>query len=376
MKYENVIGQNEGKTRLQNLILENRVPHALLLKGPPGCGALPLAITFAGHLLCTQKTEKGACETCSACLQVNKLTHPDLHLVYPIALSKEIRTSEYWIKKFREVYLENPYLDLEIWFSSIRSENKQPIIAVDEAADILRKLSYTSFEGQYKVMVIWLPEKMNNDAANKILKVLEEPTDNTVFLMVSEQPDKLLSTILSRVQQTQLAKLSHEEVSLALQNLKHIEKDKAEQTAYLADGNLTEALQLLNENEEEFNLMAHFQSFMRLAFSFDYAKIAPWVDNNASFGREIHKQFFQYGLEMFRDCLMYNYGNRDLVRLNGKERDFLEKFAPFVNQTNYEKLIEEFNSNYYYIERNANPKILFMDLFIKCNALISPSRKN
>ncbi len=223
---------------------------------------------------------------------------------------------------------------------------------------------------------MWLPEKMNTEAANKILKVLEEPTDSTIFLLVSHQPDQLLPTILSRVQNIPLAKLSNEDVSRSLQSKFGKTAEEAGQIAMLADGNFNEALRMLEEDEEGHNLMQHFQTFMRLAFSFDFPKVLAWVDENAVLGRERQKRFFQYGLEVFRDCLMYNYGNRDLVRLNGSERSFLEKFAPFVNQNNYEKLIEEFNSNYYYIERNANPKILFLDLIIKCNALIVPAKRS
>ncbi|MBL7901967.1 MAG: DNA polymerase III subunit delta' [Bacteroidia bacterium] len=376
MNYSNVIGQADSKIRLQNMVEENRVPHALLFKGPEGCGNLPLAIAFATHLLCKQKTPQGACGTCSSCVQSNKLTHPDLHLVFPIVLSKDVRNSDYWVKEFRAAFLKNPYLNLEDWFIEISAENKQPVIGTDEAADILRKLSYTSFEGQYKILLMWLPEKMNAEAANKILKVLEEPSDNTIFILVSHQPDQLLSTILSRVQQVPLVKLRNEEIASALQTAHGKTKEEAEQMALLADGNFNEALRMLEEDTLGDDLTSHFQNFMRLAFSFDFAKVQAWVEENASLGREKQKRFFQYGLEVFRDCLMYNYGNRDLVRLSGSERSFLEKFAPFVNQKNYEKLIEEFNSNYYYIERNANPKILFMDLFIKCNALIAPPKRS
>lgn len=376
MNYSKVIGQTETKIRLLKLVEENRVPHALLLNGPEGCGNLALSLAFATHLLCKNKTAEGPCGTCSACVQSNKLTHPDLHLVFPIALIGEIRKSEYWVKEFRAACINNPYLNLEDWFNEISAENKQPLIGTEEAADIIRKLSYTSFEGQFKILLMWLPEKMNGDASNKILKVLEEPSDNTIFLLVSNQPDQLLSTILSRVQQVSLAKLSSDEIAQHLQTAHAKSKLEAEQIALLADGNFNEALKMLDEDTLGEELISHFQNFMRLAFSFDFAKVQSWVEDNAGLGREKHKRFFQYGLEVFRDCLMYNYGNRDLVRLSGSEKSFLEKFAPFVNQKNYERLIEEFNSNYYYIERNANPKILFLDLIIKCNALIAPPKRS
>ncbi len=376
VNYTGVIGQIESKNRLQKMVEENRVPHALLFTGPEGSGNLPLAMTFANHLLCKQKTPDGACGKCPSCLQLEKLTHPDLHLVYPIALSAAIQTSEYWIAKFRKTYISNPYLNIEEWFDEIGAPNKQPTIGVSEVGDILRKLSYTSYEGQYKIILIWLPEKMNTEAANKMLKVLEEPSDDTIFLLASDQPDQLLTTIISRVQQIPLTKLTNDEIVSELHSNKGIPKEQAEQIARLADGNFNEALRLSAIDEMGENLTSRFQDFMRLAFNFDFPKILIWIDEIAVLGRENHKRFLHYGLEVFRDCLMYNYGNRDLIRLNEKEKGFLEKFAPFVNQKNYERLIEEFNQNYYYIQRNANAKILFMDLMIKCNALIAPARKN
>ncbi|HQQ95179.1 MAG TPA: DNA polymerase III subunit delta' [Bacteroidia bacterium] len=375
MNYDQVLGQHEVKSRLRNLIMRNRVPHALLFSGPHGCGALPMALAFASHLLCAERLGSGPCGTCSACIKTGKLTHPDLHLVFPIGLSKEIRTSEVHLKKFREMVLDNPYLDLEDWFSSISSGNKQPVIATDEAASIVKTLSYTSFEGRHKVLIMWMAEKMNSEASNKILKILEEPSEDTVFILVSEQADQLLPTILSRVQQIPFTRLSTGEIANALVQNHALDERRAEEIAFLSNGDYSEALHLIRNTEEEFNLHSHFQSFMRLAFSFDYIKIHDWVENNAKMGREAQKQFFQYGLEMFRDCLMHNYGQSSLVRLAGDEKQFLEKFAPFIHKGNYERLIEEFNNSYYHIERNANPKILFSDLFVKVNTLIVPPKK-
>ena len=375
MNYNQVIGQKECKTRLFHLVTENRIPHAMLFTGPQGCGNLPMAFAFAGHLLCSKKLPEGPCGECSACKKTAKLIHPDLHIVFPIALNTEIRTSEFHIKKFREKFLENPYLSLDDWFSEISAENKLPVIGSDEVADILKKLSYTSYEGAYKILIMWLPEKLNDSASNKILKVLEEPSKDTMFILVSHQPDQLLSTIRSRVQEIPFTKLSSTEIKEAVSKISDLPEEKCRQIAYMADGDYNEALKLIQDSDEEFNLKGHFQTFMRLAFTFDYLKINEWVEMNAPLGREKHKQFFKYGLEMFRDCLMYNYGKRDLVRLNGTEAAFLEKFAPFINKNNYERIIEEFNSGYYYIERYANPKILFTDLFIRCNALIAPAKK-
>jgi DNA polymerase-3 subunit delta' len=303
-------------------------------------------------------------------VKVSKLIHPDLHIVFPIAKSKDVKSSNDLIKEFREVYLNKPYLSLDDWFNEINAENKQPVIAVDEAIDILKKLSYTSYEGSYKIMVIWQPEKMNLDTSNKLLKILEEPPEKTIFILVSNQTEKLIDTIISRVQQIPFYSCSEQEITEALIYNYKINAELAKQTAILANGNYGEALSLLVNNEESVSFLENFQTFMRVALKFDPGKALTWVDDNAASGREKQKQFLQYALEVFRDCLMHNFGEKNLVRLSGAEKQFLEKFAPFINQKNYEKLITEFNDNYYYIERNANPKILFLDLILKTNELL------
>ena len=371
MLYNKIIGQNEAKLRLKKMINEQRVPHALIFTGKEGSGNLPAAIAFIQHLYCTNKNDEGACGECNSCLKVNKLIHPDMHFVYPIAKSKDIKSSVDVVKDFREVFLQDNYLTLHQWFNEISADNKQPIIPVEEANAILKTLSYTSYEGSYKTMIIWLPEKMNTEAANKLLKVLEEPPDQTIFVLVSNSPDQLLPTILSRVQQIPFYALSDSEIETALQQQFKINPELAKQTALLANGSYSDAMALLTHNEESVSLLTNFQNFMRLALKFDCSKVLQWIDEMSSVGREKQKQFFQYGLEVFRDALMYNYGERNLVRLGESEKQFLEKFAPFINQNNYEKLIDEFNTNYYYIERNANPKLLFMDLFLKTNELLN-----
>lgn len=371
MLYNQVIGQQEAKGRLIKMVNENRVPHALLFSGKEGSGNLPAALAFAQHLYCTAKTENGACGTCSSCNKVSKMIHPDLHFVFPIAKSKDVKSSNDLIKEFREAFLQKSYLSLNDWFNELSAENKQPIIPVEEANDILRKLSYTSYEGSYKMMIIWQPEKMNVEAANKLLKVLEEPPEQTIFILVSTHADQLLATIISRVQQIPFYNCSEQEITEALVTNYKINSEVAKQTAVLANGNYGEALALLAHNDDNVSLLNTFQSFMRLALKFDASKALQWIDETAGIGREKQKQFFQYGLEVFRDSLMYNFGDKNLVRLSGQEKQFLEKFAPFITQRNYEKLVEEFNNSFYYIERNANPKILFMDLILKTNELIN-----
>ena len=371
MLYNQIIGQQDVKTHLLKMVAESRVPHALLFAGEEGCGNLPAAFAFAQHLFCKQPTEYGACGTCASCIKVSKLVHPDLHLVFPIAKSKEVTKSDSLIAEFREAFLAKPYLSLNDWFNEIDAGNKQPVIPVEESNDILKKLSYTSYEGTYKIMVIWQPEKMNAEASNKLLKILEEPPEKTIFILVSSNAEQLLPTIISRVQKISFINSSDVEIAKALINTYKVSTEIAAQTALLANGNYGEAINLLVVHDDGVSLLNNFQEFMRLALRFDAGKALQWIDEMAANGREKQKQFFQYCLEIFRDSLMYNFGERNLVRLSGAEKQFLEKFAPFINQKNYEKLVEEFNGNYYYIERNANPKILFMDLILKTNELIN-----
>lgn len=371
MLFKDIIGQTEVKERLLHLVSGARIPHALMFTGPEGCGNLPAAFAFAQYLFCKNKSAHDTCGQCPSCLKTAHLAHPDLHIVFPIAKSKDVRKSDDVVKMFREVFLETPYITLNDWFNSLDAENKQPIIPTEEANDIIHKLSYTSYEGGYKIMVIWQPEKMNAEAANKLLKVLEEPTDQTIFLLVCNQPDQLLATIISRVQQIPFYKLSEADIEQALVKQFGCPEPAARQAALLSDGSYREAQLLLQHNDTGSGFLAHFRAFMLVALKFDGFKATAWVDENARSGREKQKQFLQYSLGIFRDCLVMNFGSHELVRHSGEERDFLNKFSRFVHQRNYEKLVEEFNSAYYYVERNANPKILFMDLMLRSNELIN-----
>jgi DNA polymerase-3 subunit delta' len=291
----------------------------------------------------------------------------------PIFLNKDkgIAKSDDLIKEFREQFIENPYLSLKDWFDSIDAENKQPTIPTDEANDIVKKLSYTSYEGGYKIMVIWQPEKMNISAANKLLKILEEPPEQTLFLLVCNNPEQLLATIISRVQQIQFYKLNADEVFNGLMDQFDCQQQAAKQAALLCDGSFRDAKILLQHADGGIAYLQNFRNFMLISLKFDAIKAVSWIDENSKIGREKQKQFLQYGLEIFRDCLMFNFGSPNLLRHTGDEKEFIVKFSRFVNQRNYEKLLEEFNSAFYHVERNANPKILFMDLILKTNEYLN-----
>ncbi len=356
------------------MVNDQRIPHAQLFFGGEGSGNLPMALAMVRYIFCRQRTPQDSCGTCASCIKLDRLAHPDLHFVYPIATSKDVKVSTDLITEFRQAVLKQPYLNQQDWFNELDAENKQPIIPAEESNEIIKKLSYTSYEGGVKAMIIWQPEKMNQAAANKLLKMLEEPPDETLFFLVSNSLDQMLSTILSRTQMVKFGLLHDDEVAAALSQRYGANPDHTMNIARLAEGNFHEALKIISENDTQVQFLHHFQGFMRNCLKFDAFKITTWIDDTATLGREKQKYFLQYALQVFRECLMMNYGGMNLNRFRGEEMDFVRKFAPFVHQGNYEKLVEEFNTACYHIERNANPKVLFMDLALKTNELINIKR--
>lgn len=371
MFFRDVIGQNSVKQRLIHSVHENRISHAQLFFGPEGCGTLPLAMAYARYVHCTNRSENDSCGTCPSCQKYDKLVHPDLHLVYPIALSKELRVSTTVIKEFREAFLANPYLTLNDWFGKLEAENKQPVIATEESGEILKKLSLTTFEGEFKIMIIWMAEKMNLAAANKLLKILEEPPDKTLFLLVTEQEDQLLRTIVSRTQLVKMSRIPDDELRDAIKERFSLSDEEATRIGFQADGNFSAATELIRKDEQAvFNLQV-FQKWMRACLRFNAQTVVETVDEFGAAGRERQKQFLAYALEMVRESLLVNYGDDTLVRIAGEEKNFIVKFAPFVHAANAYRFMNEINLALQHIERNGSAKIIFMDLSFKANELLN-----
>jgi DNA polymerase-3 subunit delta' len=371
MLFNEIIGQQGVKDRLIRSVSDGRISHAQLFLGPQGSGNLALAVAYAQYISCKNKQENDSCGTCSSCIKYNKLIHPDLHFVYPVALSKDVRTSTDVMPKFREAFLDNPYITLFNWFEQLDAENKQAVIGVEESGEILRKLSLTTYEAEYKIMVIWQAEKMNQASANKLLKILEEPPDKTLFLLVCENEDQLLRTIVSRTQLIKIPKISDADLTQALIETNGLSPAAAEATAHLADGNYAEALLLVNENENAAQNLASFQKLMRASLKFNPQGVFAWIDEVNAAGRERQKNFINYALHIIRESMILNYGDASLVKLGVEEQDFVRKFAPFIHANNIERFSEELNKAYYHMERNANAKILFMDLAFKFNELLN-----
>lgn len=371
MFFRDVIGQQAIKQRLVHSVRDSRISHAQLFFGPEGCGTLPMAMAYARYVHCTSRGEEDSCGNCPSCQKYDKLVHPDLHLVYPIALSKDLRVSTTVIREFREMFLASPYLTLNDWFRKIEAENKQPVIGTEESGEILKKLSLTTFEGEYKIMIIWMAEKMNLQAANKLLKILEEPPDKTLFLLVTENEDQLLRTIVSRTQLLKMSRLSDEELRAAIMERFSLGEEEASRIAFQADGSFSAASELIQKDEGAvFNLQV-FQKWMRACLRFDAGKVLEAVDDFAGAGRERQKQFLAYALEMVRESLLVNYADASLIRIAGDEKTFVTKFAPFVHAANAQRFMNEINLALQHIERNGSAKIIFLDLSFKANELLN-----
>jgi DNA polymerase III subunit delta' len=371
MLFKEIIGQQAIKERLVRSVKEGRISHAQLFLGPQGSGNLALALAYAQYISCAKRLDDDSCGECSSCIKYNKLIHPDLHFVYPVALSKDVRVSTDKAKEWREAFLDDPYITLFSWFETLDAENKQAVIGTDESGEILRKLSLTTYEADYKIMIIWQAEKMNPSAANKLLKILEEPPDKTLFLLVCENEDQLLRTIVSRTQLIKINKIADQDLIQALIERHGLSTESAEGIAHLADGNYAEALALMNENENAGQNLASFQKLMRASLKFDPKAVMSWIDDISTAGRERQKNFLNYALHIIRESLILNYGDASLVKLGNDEKDFVKKFSPFIHINNIERFMEELNKAYFHMERNANAKILFMDLAFKFNELLN-----
>jgi DNA polymerase III subunit delta' len=375
MQFKDVIGHKEVKQRLISNVKEGRISHAQLFLGAEGGGNLPLAIAYAQYISCLDRTDEDSCGTCSSCVKFQKLVHPDLHFVYPVAANAEVKdkpVSTKYIANWREAILEDPYLSLAQWQSKLETGNKQLLISKYESEAILKTLSLKTYEAEYKIMIIWYPEKFNTSSANKLLKIIEEPPAKTLFIMVAQDAEQIITTILSRTQLVKVGRIKEEELQQELITRYSIEQSAAHKIAHLSDGNFIEAKKLIEQSNSEDIFYTLFVTWMRSAFKGDVPGLIHWTEEIAStsFGREKQKQFLNYGLHVFRESLITNYGNDELSRVTNNEAGFLNNFAPYIHGANCIEIIELFNDASYHIERNVNPKILFLDVSLKLTKLL------
>lgn len=372
MLFKDVIGQSKIKKQLIAEVKSDRVSHAQMFLGPSGSGKLPLAIAFAQYLLCDNPGPKDSCGECPSCQKVQALTHPDLHFVYPVVLSKtdKVSSSDDLRSEWNDIINQRTYFDLNTWLEFNDSLGKNPVIGVDESRHILKKLSLKSFSDKYKIMVIWLPEKMNAQAANKLLKILEEPPAQTLFLLLVDSAETILPTIISRTQILQVPALNNDEIAKYLKDQHKVSKDVAQTFASLSQGNIVEAIRGVQGDVAHHSYFELFVKLMRAAYAANPIDLMNVSDEIAALDKERQKNFVLYGLHIFRESIIKNYLKGELLNLRDEEAAFLEKFARFINNQNITELMEEFNNAHYNIERNANSKILFSDLVIKLTKLV------
>ncbi len=389
MKFADIIGQSAIKKRLIDSVLENRVPHAQMFIGPSGVGKLQLAVAYAQYLGCPNRTETDSCGECPSCKQFQKLQHPDLHFVFPVMkLTDSAPVSDDFIEQFRDILLQHRYFDENDWFNYIASnsksgaegKNKVCYIYERESQEIIRKLSLKSYSSEFKTMIIWLPERMYGDVcANKLLKILEEPPEKTLFILICEKPEKLLPTIVSRTQQIRVPRLSEADIIGGIHAIDpNLDSVTIGDIAHIADGSFLKALKMLDENEENQHNLQQFIELMRNAYNVGsindpfrkfnaLSQMKQWSDKmgDKSESRESRIHFLQFCQHMLRENFILNVQDPQLNYLTTAEKQFSVKFAPFIHANNVEDIMNEFALAQQQIEQNGNAKIIFFDMCLK-----------
>lgn len=365
MFFSEVIGQHEVKEKLRNSVQSGRIPHAQLFTGPEGSGTLPLAIAYGQYLACTGDKQEDSCGECPACRKFAKLAHPDLHFSFPVNTTRKVSkdpVSDDFISEWREWVLANPYFRSGSWYNYMGLENKQGLINKKEGDAIVHKLSLKSFESDYKIMIIWLPEKMHPSVSNMLLKLVEEPPEKTVFLLVSENPEQLLLTISSRTQPVRLNAIHADDMKQVLQKRFDLPNGQSDRLVRIANGNYIKACEELISSEENDSNLARFSEIMRLCWKRDYFGINDWVEEISGIGRERQKGFFEYATRQLRENFITNLKKPELVYQTEKEAEFSSRFHPFINGNNVVPLYDELNRASYDIERNGYARIILFDL--------------
>jgi len=376
MRFQEIVGHNKLKNRLISSALNNRISHAQLFLGAEGSEKLALAIAYAQYISCTNKQVYpenseiigDSCGRCPSCVKYQKLAHPDLHFIFPVANTKTVTTkptSSQFLKEWREALLNsNYYITLNEWYREIGIENKQGRIGVDDANQVLKTLSLKAYEGEYKVMIIWMIEKLYHAAAPKLLKILEEPPAKTLFILITEDTNQILKTIISRTQLIKVLPLGDDEIRDYLLRNFQFDGDKVDSIVNLAEGNFKNATKFLSNNQDDNTYFSDFREMMLLAYNQDFNKIKTKSDQISKLGRENIKQLLQYGLRIVRMCLYHDLGNTEMVKSSGAELDFIQKFSKFVNQNNAEEITKLLNEASFHVSRNVNAKIVMMDTLL------------
>ncbi len=379
MLFSQILGQDFIKSHLINNVARGRNPHAQLFIGPEGSGTLEMALAYAQYILCKNSGDEntGGNEACN--LKFTNLSHPDLHFVYPTTTNDDVKKhpkSLDFILLWREFLLQNPYGSLLDWYQMLGVGNKQGLIRVEDAAEVLKALALKSYEGGYKIMIVWMADRMNNDAANKLLKIIEEPPEKTIIILISENEEDIIQTVRSRCQVLHFHRLQDATITDALVSRENLDRRSADKIARQAQGNYTKALHLLTDDSEDSAFEEWFVQWVRAAFrakgnASAINDLILWSETIAGLGREKQKKFLNYCIDMFRQTMLLNYQVTGLVYMEPKIDKFkLENFAPFVNGSNINAIFSELSDAIYHIERNGSAKMVLTDLSIKLTRLI------
>ncbi len=372
MYFKDIVGQSGVKERLIKSAREGFIPHAQLLCGPEGVGKLPLALAYAQYLNCENPLETDSCGMCPSCKKYDNLAHPDLHFVFPIVkkAAKKKEVCDDYIVEWREMFESTPYFSYHQWLTNIEAENSQGVIYAKESEEIVRKLSLKIYEAKFKVMVVWLPEKMHEACANKLLKIIEEPTPNTVFLLVSDAPDMIIGTIQSRSQRINIPAIEKAVIEKELIAKYNINEVDAENIAHLSRGSFVKALETISLDEENKYFFELFVNMMRSSYARNIKSIKAIAADLAGIGRERQKSYLMYSQKMIREYFVSNLQQPDIVYLNNSENAFGVRFAPFINERNIMDFMQELSLAEMHIEQNVNARMVFFDLCLKVTMLL------
>ena len=365
--FKDIIGQRGVIEQLRRSVDENRLAHALLITGPRGNGKLAIAIALANYLLCG-KGQGDACGACPACVKLGKFIHSDLHFVFPVKKRKsgsDNPVSDDYIAEWRAMLSKSAYFSYDEWLEKLDLDNQQPMIYERESGEIMHKLSMQAREGGWKVVIIWLPEKMKEVGSNKLLKIIEEPPKDTLFLLVSEEPDKIIATIQSRTQRVEVPRIAQEDMEKALQSRMGLTFEDAKMIAQQSAGNWEQAEELLSLSEDKARYLELFMQLMRVAYARNIREMKAWSEQVAALGRERQKRLLDYCQRMVRENFIMNFKEDSMNYMSRPERDFSVRFSPFVNERNIFGIMEELSEAQRHIEQNVNAKMVFFDMSLR-----------
>ncbi|MBP3426393.1 MAG: DNA polymerase III subunit delta [Rikenellaceae bacterium] len=376
MKFSEVIGHEDLKDGLRRAVTEGRVSHALMFAGDTGCGSLAMALAYVQYLNCTNRRDGDSCGECASCRKIQTLEHPDLHIVMPVnkknKKAEEVVLSDHFMPQWREIVgRTGGYFTEQEWYEAIGLDNQQGNISVGDIGEMMRKLSFKSFEAEYKAVIIWLPEKMKAEPANAMLKILEEPWDKTLFVLVSQSPEVLLPTIISRTQPYRIGGVDERSLAAKLMS-EGIAGDKAVQLARMSGGNLIEARRLAEGEESAGEYFELFVELMRLSYNNRHLELIGWAERVAKMGREPQKYFLENSVRLLRNSYMLHAGMTEICHLWGAELEFCRKFSPFIGNDNIEKLVYEMECALAQVRQNGNANIIFTHFALTVSKLINP----